>query len=42
MIGQEIINKTTHTIPNSPGVYRMIGKNNSKKKTTELWKKERS
>ena len=29
MIGQEIINKTTHTIPNSPGVYRMIGKNNS-------------
>ena len=29
MIGQEIINKTKHTIPNSPGVYRMMGKNNS-------------
>ena len=29
MIGQEIINKTTRTIPSSPGVYRMMGKNNS-------------
>ena len=29
MNGQEIINKTTHNIPNSPGVYRMMGENNS-------------